>query len=71
MIEIDGTAYPLEPGKTYLIVVDINRISRQLIDMLPSLLKERFNIHAAVIGVKGNPAACVRVIGPVAPEEGK
>lgn len=55
MIEIDGTAYPLEPGKHYLIVV--SRVMMSEID--------RVRLQARLLGL-GVDATIVPVLGPIA-----
>lgn len=54
MIEIDGTAYPLEPGQTYLLVVK----QASLPSYMGQLLSEGLKAH----GIK----ACVVVVADVA-----
>lgn len=65
MIEIDGTAIPLEPGQHYLLVYDVNRIDPVVLDSVDAFLKDTdirvcwFPINGRVDGVR-----LVKVEGP-------
>lgn len=63
MIEIDGTALPLEPGKTYLLVCSKRAVGTDSVYKLASAIKQRENINLYVLMVNGDPSDVV-VKGP-------
>lgn len=65
MIEVEGIAYPLERGKTYLLVVNRRTVSQSVWELLPSVLKDKFDIDLIMLGVEGGPDS-VALLGPPA-----
>ena len=61
MIEIDGTAYPLTPGGTYLLVVQAGALAESLLQRLSTGLQQRYQINLVVLTVP-DPAN-VRLLG--------
>ena len=69
MIELDGVAMPLEPGKQYLIAVARQGVSEQTAASLSNHLFEHFKVKALVIRTNGDPSSCIRIIKIDATEE--
>lgn len=65
MIEINGTAYPLESGRTYLLTVNRHTTSDEQLRELVKIARERLNIFLLVITVLGDPAAAINIRGPI------
>ena len=66
MIEIDGTAIPLEPGKQYLLLVN-QRVSPALIDRMNRAFVEYFGVKVIVLRV--DDVQDVRMIQIEQPEQ--
>lgn len=66
MIEINGTAYPLMPGSTYLLIVDVNRVDPLAVEYAFSDANNQ-GIHLVYFPVNGNVNA-VRVVNIEKPE---
>ena len=66
MLEIDGTAVPLEPGKSYLILVKRDAVSQLTMDRLAEAIKTELDVRAVILGV--HDITDVRVIHVEAPE---
>lgn len=67
MIELDGTAYPLERGQNYIFLYRDNTISKAAIQQIGQLAKERWDVSLLCIAVRGTPADVV-IRGPIAVE---
>lgn len=68
MIEIDGTAYPFEPGKSYLLVVDSLTVSAETLSSLAQRAWSQHSVKLLIIPVRGPVQDAVRLLGPLASE---